>query len=170
MLQKKICMIGAFAVGKTSLTRRFVHSLFSDEYLTTIGVKIERKDIELGDNAVRLMIWDLVGEDDFTQVPITQIRGAAGLVIVVDRTRPGSFDTAKQLHERITAELGEMPHVTLLNKSDLAGESIESVGVDEVQAHFSKAVGCFETSAKTGVCVEEAFTALAMSLAAPAKR
>ena len=64
MLKKKICMVGQFGVGKTSLVRRFVDSIFDERYLTTIGVKIDRKDVTVGSDSVTLMLWDLAGEDD----------------------------------------------------------------------------------------------------------
>ena len=59
MLQKKICLLGAFGVGKTSLTRRFVSSIFSDAYLTTVGVKIDKKTLDVGTTPVSLVIWDI---------------------------------------------------------------------------------------------------------------
>jgi GTPase SAR1 family protein len=62
-LQKKICMLGGFSVGKTSLVKRFVESVFSEAYLTTVGVKIDKKAVDLGDRAVNLILWDVAGED-----------------------------------------------------------------------------------------------------------
>ena len=88
MIKKKICLIGSFAVGKTSLTRRFVSNEFSDDYLTTLGVKIERRDVEYGrTKTVNLMIWDLAGRDEFAQVQKSYLVGAAGLLFVADGTR-----------------------------------------------------------------------------------
>jgi GTPase SAR1 family protein len=54
VLQKKICMLGGFSVGKTSLVKRFVASVFSEAYLTTVGVKIDKKTVHLGERAVNL--------------------------------------------------------------------------------------------------------------------
>ena len=65
MLQKKICLLGAFSVGKTSLIQRFVSSLFDDKYLTTVGVKIDKKIVTVDQQEIMLMIWDLAGEDDY---------------------------------------------------------------------------------------------------------
>ncbi|MFN6951418.1 MAG: Rab family GTPase, partial [Albidovulum sp.] len=86
MIQKKICLLGAFAVGKTSLVARFVRSTFSDKYLTTVGVKIDRKDLDLPGTPVTLMLWDLAGEDEFNTVQMSYLRGSAGLLIVADGT------------------------------------------------------------------------------------
>jgi GTPase SAR1 family protein len=66
VLQKKICMLGGFSVGKTSLVKRFVASVFSEAYLTTVGVKIDKKTVHLGERAVNLILWDLAGEDDIS--------------------------------------------------------------------------------------------------------
>ena len=65
MIKKKICMLGAFAVGKTSLVQRFVNSIFSEKYQTTIGVKIDQKLVQTGDTEVNLMLWDIHGEDNY---------------------------------------------------------------------------------------------------------
>ena len=87
MIQKKICMLGAFAVGKTSLVQRFVKSLFSDRYLTTVGVKIDKKIVTVGDTEVSLVLWDLAGEDEFQSVQTSYLRGASGYLLVIDGTR-----------------------------------------------------------------------------------
>jgi len=65
VIQKKICMLGSFSVGKTSLVSRFVSTVFSDKYLTTVGVKIDKKALTVGGEDVTLMLWDIYGEDDF---------------------------------------------------------------------------------------------------------
>ena len=82
MLQKKICMLGGFSVGKTSLVRRFVQSIFSETYLTTVGVKIDKKSVVLSDKTVDLILWDLAGEDDIGSFRLSYVRGASGLVLV----------------------------------------------------------------------------------------
>ena len=68
MQQKKICMLGAFAVGKTSLVRRYVDSIFSDTYLTTVGVKIDKRVVPVGNDSVNLILWDIAGEDEVSAV------------------------------------------------------------------------------------------------------
>ena len=91
MLQKKICMLGGFAVGKTSLVRRFVQSIFSETYLTTVGVKIDKKSVVLSDKTVDLILWDLAGEDDIGSFRLSYVRGASGLVLVADGTRAATL-------------------------------------------------------------------------------
>ena len=97
MIQKKICMLGGFAVGKTSLVSRFVSSIFSDKYLTTVGVKIDKKPVSVDGRDVTLMLWDIYGQDDFQTVQPSQLRGMAGYLLVVDGTRRATLDVARQL-------------------------------------------------------------------------
>ena len=87
MLQKKICMLGSFAVGKTSLVRRYVESIYSDVYHTTVGVKIDKKTVQVGEQEVGLVLWDLYGEDEFQKMRWSYVRGASGYLLVADGTR-----------------------------------------------------------------------------------
>src|ERR1700684_114929 len=119
MLKKKICMVGEFGVGKTSLVRRFVESIFDERYLSTVGVKIDRRDVKVGPHFVRLMLWDLAGEDDLAQLKISHLSGASAYILVVDRCRATSLDKAVELQRRITEQLGVLPFVLVLNKTDL---------------------------------------------------
>src|SRR5580658_1278957 len=159
MLKKKICMVGEFGVGKTSLVRRFVDSLFDERYLTTIGVKIDRKDMTVGSASVMLMLWDLAGEDDLAQLKVSHLRGAAGYILVADGCRAASLAKAVELQKRIADQLGPLPFVLVVNKADLRDRW-------EVQAGAIAESGwpTFETSAKAGAGVEEMFLALAGKL------
>ena len=94
MIQKKICMVGAFATGKTSLVSRFVKSIFSDIYLTTVGVKIDKKLINFKDYELNLILWDIHGEDEFQKVRMSYMRGASGYFLVVDGTRRYTLEQA----------------------------------------------------------------------------
>ncbi len=78
-------MLGALAVGKTALIQRYVHSIFSDEYLSTVGVKVSKKTLE--EPPVNLLLWDLEGQDDYNALNISYIKGAAGLLFVIDGSR-----------------------------------------------------------------------------------
>jgi small GTP-binding protein len=121
-LQKKICMVGGFSVGKTSLVKRFVQSVFSETYLTTVGVKIDKKTVNLPDRIVNLILWDLAGEDDISSLRMSYLRGSAGYVLVADGTRPATLEVALALRRRVEAEFGLLPFVLLLNKNDLQEE------------------------------------------------
>ena len=160
MIQKKICMLGAFAVGKTSLVSRFVHSIFSDKYLTTIGVQIEKKSVQLESGRMDLVLWDIYGEDDFQKVRMSYVRGASGYLLVIDGTRRTSLDTAVSLHESAQRAIGPVPCIVVINKADL----IESWEVDQ-SALVRRGWKVVTTSAKTGDGVEDAFVMLAREMA-----
>ena len=120
VVQRKVCMLGATSVGKTSLVRRFVESIFSEKYQATIGVKIDRKLVELGDTTVSLLLWDLQGEDEFQRVRLSYLRGASGLIYVADGTRPDTLLTTRSLRALAEETVGDVPSLLFLNKSDLA--------------------------------------------------
>ena len=158
MIQKKVCMLGGFAVGKTSLVRRFVSDVYDDRYLTTVGVRIEKRDLDLGSQSVRLLLWDLHGEDRFQFVQASHLRGAAGYLLVVDGTRPGTVAVAEDLKARAIDTLGDVPYLTLINKSDLD----QQVSVEEVESRLGSPV--LATSAKLGSGVVKAFEQLARQI------
>ncbi len=159
MLQKKVCILGGFGVGKTSLVRRYVESIFSDAYLTTIGVKIEKKIVNVGAAAVALILWDIAGEDELTTIRTGYLRGAAGYFLVVDVTRGETLEVAKSIQARVTSEIGPVPFLFLFNKADLK----EDWEIPEQSLVDLQDAGCLvlRTSAKTGEGVEEAFQELA---------
>jgi small GTP-binding protein len=162
MLQKKVCMLGAFAVGKTSLVRRFVESIFSDAYQTTIGVKIDKKVVRIGERDVTLVLWDLYGEDDFRTLRMSYLRGASGYLLVADGTRPSTLDNALEIRERAEKLFGPVPFVLALNKCDLEGKWELKPGRDEELTGRGWKV--IRSSAKTGAGVEEAFASLATAM------
>lgn len=158
MIQKKICMLGAFAVGKTSLVARFVESIFVDRYLTTVGVKISKKALQVDNQEWHLILWDLAGEDEFLQIRTSYLRGSSGYLLVVDGTRRATLDTAVSIQQRITEAVGNVPFVVLFNKSDL--ESEWDVSNDVMAELAQRGWSWLKTSAKTGVGVDEAFRLL----------
>jgi small GTP-binding protein len=159
ILQKKICMLGAYAVGKTSLVSRFVRSIFSDKYQTTVGVKIDKKTVRLGEQELSLILWDLVGEDDFIQVRMSYLRGSAGYLLVADGMRRATLDKAVELQKKAEGEIGVLPFILLINKLDMMDDwEIKEADIASLSATGWHVVA---TSAKTGVGVQEAFLALA---------
>ena len=159
MIQKKVCVLGSFGVGKTSLVRRYVQSIFSDTYLTTVGVKVDKKTLALGSQEVTLVLWDIAGEDDINAIRMTYVRGAGGYFLVADGTRPETLEIAKSIQARVTTEVGTVPFLLLLNKADLQ----ESWGLSREPVEALEGAGwtVLRTSAKTGENVEEAFQELA---------
>lgn len=163
MIQKKVCMLGAFAVGKTSLVSRFVHSIFSDKYHTTIGVKIDKKSVPLLRGEMELILWDIYGEDEFQKVWMSYLQGASAYLIVADGTRRETLDVAASLQRAAEQEIGKVPFVLALNKADLADQWQVDRGALEQAGELGWKV--VRTSAKTGEGVEEAFLILARAMA-----
>ncbi len=164
----KICMVGATAVGKTSLASRFARGMFSDRYRTTIGVAIETRTLEREGRTTQLVIWDLSGEDEFQNVQAAYFRGAAGYLLVVDGTRPETIDAALSLKARLEQNIGRLPFVLAVNKSDIdapAWISREQLGKLERDG-FAPML----TSAKTGAQVDEVFGRLVDAVHAAPER
>jgi len=159
MLQKKICMLGSFSVGKTSLVRRFVESIYFEVYQTSIGVKVDKKVVRVNDQDVTLMLWDIHGEDVYQKIRMSYLRGMSGYLLVVDGTRHQTLDDALVLNERVIHEAGKVPAILVFNKSDLVDRwEIDSTRESELIAAGWNIV---HTSAKTGDSVEKVFSQLA---------
>ena len=165
MIQKKVCMIGTAGVGKTSLVSKFVHSIFSDKYLTTVGVKIDKKTVTVDRKEATLVLWDLAGDDDFQRLESSYLRGSGGYLLVADGTRRSTLDQAVEIQERVAGVLGSAPFVLALNKSDLVEAwEIDDALVGELVAQGWKIV---KTSAKDGTGVEQAFADLGRMMIHP---
>jgi small GTP-binding protein len=164
MLQKKVCMLGGTGVGKTSLVSQFVNSIFSDKYLTTVGVKIDKKTVPIGSDEINLMLWDIYGEDEFQSVRDSYLRGASGYLLVADGTRHATLDTATNLQQQAESVVGRVPFQLLLNKSDL--DTQWEVDERALWKLADRGWLVVKTSAKTGVGVDDAFAKLARAMAA----
>ena len=164
MKVKKVCLVGDFAVGKTSLVARFVNHTFSDRYLTTVGVSIKTKIIERAPvGELKLIIWDIAGEDKFSRAAERYLHGAHGLLVVADGTRSETIEVAAQLQAQALALLGDVPVVNLLNKADLRAEWPSELPPAE-ELTDAEIYAQIPTSAKTGLNVEFAFLQLAAQL------
>lgn len=166
-------MLGDFNVGKTSLIRRFVERQFSDNYLSTVGVKISRKTVELKSAEqqkqvnVQMMIWDLEGNTKFKSVTPTYLQGASGAIIVADVCRQA---TIEHVLDHVQSFLSVNPKgfiIFALNKSDLVEESdrVKQLTLLNVIAQ-EPVIAAYPTSAKTGLHVDEIFYRLAYKMIA----
>jgi small GTP-binding protein len=169
MIQKKICMVGVFGTGKTSLVQKLVYSIFSTKYHSTVGVKVDRKIMEVGDASVNLLLWDLEGRSSIQDIPPSYLTGAHGVLLVADGTRKDTVEQLFDLHALTVGAAGHVPSVVALNKVDLVDDwQLGSYEDAMLAEHGLRSV---RTSAKTGEGVEEAFRFLAQStLAAGAAR
>jgi small GTP-binding protein len=163
MLQKKICMLGSFAVGKTSLVRRYVESIYSDVYQTTVGVKVDKKVVKAQDGReITLVLWDLYGEDEFQKMRWSYLRGASGFLLVADGTRRATLDKAVSLQQKANEEAGELPFILVINKSDLVQEWELDAALEADL--LAKKWAILHSSAKTGEGVEAAFAQLTQKI------
>jgi small GTP-binding protein len=168
-LVKKVCLIGDPGVGKTSLIRRFVLDEFSDDYLSTIGAKVTKKekliDVKQEDLLVRLtlMIWDVAGQKEYQQFHEMYLKGMEGVLAVADLSRRNTFDRLQNALMLVEKHAGDIPVVFLLNKADLVDP--EKVDLRQVNALAAqKSIPVLPTSAKTGQNVEPAFSKLSMMI------
>jgi small GTP-binding protein len=164
MMRKKVCMVGGTAVGKSSLVRRFVYGMFSESYMTTIGVKVDKKDVTTPSGQVELLLWDIHGDDEFARIRSLYLRGMAGYFLVADGTRRETLDHALSLKKRIDREIGLVPCLLLINKGDLADSfEIDAADLEEVAEQHSL-LQVLRTSAKDGEGVEQAFELLVAAM------
>lgn len=163
VINKKVCLIGDFAVGKTSLVRRFIYELFDDRYLSTIGVKVSRKVIVLPHQGqqveLALILWDLAGSEEFDRLRASYVRGAAGVVLICDLTRPDTFHHLLSYWDFLQVACPAAQVVLAANKVDLVDE--HRLPLAEIASYAAGLrVPYYLTSAKTGEQVEDVFREL----------
>lgn len=158
MIQKKICLLGSFSVGKTSLIQQHINSVFSDKYLTTVGVKIDKAVLDINGQSLSLMIWDIAGEDEFTNIRPAYLRGLDGYIIVIDGTRKSTLQSAISIHQNVIDSCGKIPVVFAVNKADIK----DDWEITEAQLLTLKETDypVLETSAKSGQSVDLLFSNL----------
>jgi small GTP-binding protein len=161
-IQKKICLLGDFGVGKTSLTQRFVEGRFDDKYISTVGVKISRKPLKRSYGELNLLIWDLAGSNGFTSsLSENYMQGAAGAVVVCDLTRLNTLTAFQKYAKQIRNRNPKVQLVFVCNKADLMGErTVSDIDVATTLSELNESM-FFVTSAKTGERVEDVFIHLA---------
>lgn len=158
-LARKVCLIGRFAVGKTSLIRQYIEQQFSEKYKTTVGVSISTKEVIIDKNhAISMILWDIAGfekEDHYHHY----LRGTQGIIWVLDGTEPESFKIFNQIH---IPNIESIPTICLINKHDLTNDwALTDRDLSEIQKHVNYIK---YSSAKTGENVEESFNHLASML------
>jgi small GTP-binding protein len=157
--QAKICILGPTGVGKTSLIKQYVEGIFSDRYLTSVGVKIDKKNLinSLSEH-VELLLWDLEGIDRYCGFNPRYLRGASAYIIVVDQTRSQSIVEGMEIH-KMAQQQTDVPAILVINKCDLeATWHWQKEEIDDYAASFQQV---FLTSAKTGSKVSNLFAYVA---------
>ncbi|MCB0099911.1 MAG: GTP-binding protein [Caldilineaceae bacterium] len=166
-ISKKVCLLGPFAVGKTSLVRRFIYNRFEDRYVSTIGVKVSRKIVMTPHNneiiELSIMLWDIAGADEVDELRRSYLNGVAGAILVCDLTRRETIDKMTAYAKAIHAITPQAPLVLAANKLDLMPERAIS---DQMLQNVAQQLGSSVhlVSAKTGDHVEALFKELASLL------
>ncbi len=170
VIAKKICLVGDFAVGKTSLIRRFVDRQFSDKYLTTVGMKLSRKTVTIDENLdkekkVDLLIWDLEGQTQFKGIAPTYLQGSAGGILVGDVTRLETIEHLEN-HVKLFSKINPKGLIIIaFNKVDLISDKKLEKIIDEHNFQDNpNIITHYSTSAKTGSYVDDMFLKLAISI------
>jgi small GTP-binding protein len=170
IVSQKICLIGDFGVGKTSLIRQFVDRQFSDKYLSTVGVKISRKLVSVNNfqtepKQLQLIIWDIEGSTRFKAIAPSYLQGAKGALIVGDVTRQSSMQSLKDHVQLFQSINPKSSLIVALNKVDLIESNERENLLQCISNEFANLnVSIHITSAKTGEGVDETFQKLAIQM------
>lgn len=159
MDKKKIILTGNFGVGKTSLFNRYLYSQFDDKYLTSIGVKVDRKNVLVSGEEMTLLVWDIAGEITQDKVPVSYFIGTSAVIYVFDLTRPSTY---KNLEFDLKYMDKVLPGVLI----KVVGNKKDLISTDQLEALKKELYypADIYTSAKTGENVEPLFQDLAKSL------
>lgn len=151
-LSKKIVMLGHFGVGKTSLVRRFVDSVFSEDYLVTLGVHVKKKEVEIDGEKITLILWDIEGNTSISKARKSYLLGSHGFIYVFDVSRPETFENLSEEMDFLKENYSKIPVSVVGNKSDL-------ITTDQMEAFFKQDTfkDCEFTSAKKDENVENVF-------------
>ena len=117
----KIVILGDAAVGKTSLINQFVEGTFQEDYKPTLGANIIRKDVNIDNVRVRLIMWDLAGQEKYRVVRSMYFQGCEGALLVYDVTRYNTMDSisTKWLRDFKKHVKKKGAYILIGNKTDL---------------------------------------------------
>lgn len=159
MISKKVILTGSFGVGKTSLFEQFLYSKFSKKYLTTIGVKVDKKVINVAGKELSLIIWDIAGEVKQDKVPNSYFLGTSAIIYVFDVTRKSTYEGLKQDLEHLNKMLPNGITSIVGNKVDLVNNDF----IQDLKQNIPLPWNIL-TSAKTGKNVEQLFMEIGTKL------
>ena len=155
----KILLIGDSKVGKTCLISRYAIGVFNEDYISTIGFDSRQKEEIINNEKVLVKIFDTAGQERFKSITANYLRNAEGVILVYDLTSTESFESLKFWIESIKNNLGNdepIPIIIIGNKIDLEDARQINKSVAEKFAKDNN-YKYFETSAKTGEGVDDAF-------------
>ena len=152
-----ILLLGDTSVGKTCLISRYANGVFREDYIQTVGIDYVSKQEIINDKNINIKLWDTAGQERFKALTPTYLRGAEGIVLVYDVTNLESFESLKFWIESLKSNLGEnsLPIVINGNKIDLDDRDVSSEDAKKFAQNNN--FKYFETSAKSGIGVDELF-------------
>ena len=161
MFSYKIVLVGDFGTGKTSLIKRFVDNSFSEDYKSSIGVSISKKNLNQEIDGIlyesTMMIWDIEGRTEFKPVFIHHLNGAKAFIVVADVTRLESIEMIFEHVKMCEKASSKAPIFIAFNKSDMKHEEVD---IEKYKAISENIIQVFKTSAKDDICVKEIFELL----------
>src|SRR5579885_48408 len=156
----KLLMIGDSGVGKTSLLLRFADHSFNPNFISTIGIDFKVKTIQIDNKIIKLQLWDTAGQERYRAVTTAYYRGASGILLIYDTTDKKSFENIKNWMSQIELHTNKKVKILLVgNKNDLVEKRIIDTKDGKLLADSHK-IKFMETSAKSGLDVDEAFISL----------
>ncbi|MGQ4873029.1 MAG: Rab family GTPase [Promethearchaeia archaeon] len=160
----KICLLGEANVGKTSLVYRYIENSFKENYKSTLGVNLLKKEMNIeGYGEITAQIWDLGGQESFKSLRKLYLEGANGALVIYDVTNRKSFDKLDEWINSFREARGDQPLILIGNKSDL--KDLIKVEQKEAEKYAEKHnMDLVITSAKTGENVEQSFETLAKKI------
>uniref|UniRef100_A0A3B4UCB4 small monomeric GTPase n=1 Tax=Seriola dumerili TaxID=41447 RepID=A0A3B4UCB4_SERDU len=156
----KVMLVGDSGVGKTCLLVRFKDGAFlAGSFISTVGIDFRNKVLNIDGVKVKLQIWDTAGQERFRSVTHAYYRDAHALLLLYDVTNKTSFDNIQawltEIHEYAQQDVVLM---LLGNKARSPTKTVIDFTLQEFGVPF------METSARSGLNVELAFTAVAKEL------
>ena len=152
----KLLSLGGGAVGKTSLSTKWIKNEFYENYTPTIEEMFE-KTVEIQGKTYEVEITDTAGQDEFSSMKFRYISPSEGFIFVFSILEKKTFNELNGLYNDVitTKEKNFVPCVVIGNKGDLRNEScIENQRGEELAQRFKTQY--FETSALNGTNVSEA--------------
>lgn len=161
IVRYKMVLFGDSKVGKTSVVERFIHDRFEESYISTLGYNVYEKQIPYKDSVISLMIWDIGGQEKFRDLRKRYAEGAHIAFLMYDITNEDSFNAISTWKKDLEEFAAKAVFIIIGNKMDLDGNRQVPKADGKRIATELGALDFFETSAKTGIGIENAFKMLA---------
>ena len=144
----KIMILGETLVGKTAIITRYTKKVFAENYLTTVGIDFQNKQLNINGKKINVEIWDTAGQERFRNIAKTYFQSSDGFLLVYDITSKDSFNKLNDWYDQIKSNAPENSKCIIAgNKSDL--EEKRQVKKEEGEKFASdNNLKFYETSAK----------------------